>query len=104
MNTQEKELRINVLRESTNMTIEECQAHVEKVAALCEKMQGGVVKFTFKKKDGTIRHAVGTLLSSLINYDFKGAKPAPPTIVPYWDMEKESFRSFSLASYIGMED
>lgn len=50
-------------------------------------LQKGVVNFVFRKKDGSIRKAVGTLKD--IEVKFKR-----PDIIPYFDLEKKEFRSF----------
>ncbi len=42
------------------------------VIKLKYKMLNGVVEFTHRKVDGSIRHAVGTLHASYVNYQFKG--------------------------------
>lgn len=52
-------------------------------------LQKGVVNFVYKKKDGSIRKAIGTLKD--IEVKFKR-----PDIIPYFDLEKKGFRSFKL--------
>ena len=67
----------------------------------------GIVEFEFIKKDGTVRSAKGTLESSLL----PPAKPAGDSEVTprkkndsvfvYYDLEKNSFRSFVKESFLG---
>lgn len=52
-------------------------------------LQEGVVNFIYKKKDGSIRKAIGTLKD--MNVKFK-----KPDIISYFDIEKKGFRSFKL--------
>lgn len=61
----------------------------------------GKVEFTFKKVNGEVRHAVGTLYN--LNYVRKttgegDAKNAD--VIPFWDCEKGAFRSFKAATLI----
>lgn len=52
-------------------------------------LQEGVVNFIYKKKDGSIRKAIGTLKD--MNVKFK-----KPDTISYFDIEKKGFRSFKL--------
>lgn len=60
-----------------------------------ELLSKGVIKFQFKKVDGSIRTAVGTTNLSLIDKDFhpKGIKKCSDKIIPFFDLEKNSWRS-----------
>lgn len=64
-------------------------------------MTKAVVKFQFRKANGEIRTAFGTLQSEYISYESKGTtrKPCYSTVA-YWDTEKHAFRSFSIANLI----
>lgn len=63
-------------------------------------MYKGITKFYFKKVDGTIREAYGTLATNMI----------PPTgnhghaksVIPYYDTEKQDWRCFKVANLIGL--
>lgn len=58
------------------------------------KMLTGSVKFSYLKKDGTIRVAVGTLASNMLP-EIKGTGSATvKSNQCYFDTEKQSFRSF----------
>lgn len=71
-----------------------------KVIKLKAQMSLGIVKFSFKKVDGSIRNAVGTLKQELINYEYKGSGNVSNEVVAYYDMESEAFRSFRIGSLI----
>lgn len=86
--------------------IEEFKA--DEIMLLQEKMMEQAVKFQFKKKDGTIRDAIGTRNLELMvqedgkRYEFKtDGKPECPTTLGYWDLEKKMWRCFTLTSFIG---
>ncbi|WP_303328150.1 SH3 beta-barrel fold-containing protein [Butyricimonas paravirosa] len=53
-----------------------------------------VVEFYFKKTDGTLRQAFGTLKANLIG-EVKGTGRKPnDNLQVYWDTEKEEYRCF----------
>ena len=63
---------------------------------LIEQMQQGIVEFAYKKKDGSIRQARGTLSEEYINYEFKtdSARPRPEGLITYFDIDSDGWRSF----------
>lgn len=66
------------------------------VAELKKRMQTSVVEFFFTKRDGTLRHAYGTTMSSLASTHINGRginRDSVNTIV-FWDVEKGAWRSF----------
>jgi len=71
----------------------------EREQALVEALKNGVVAFSYKKKDGQLRRAIGTKNAMFIpaefrpkgNGDDKGAK----TTITYFDMQKQSWRSIA---------
>lgn len=68
---------------------------------LISKMRAGVVEFSFTKIDGTERKAKGTLNSSLFSYQHKTTDSKKnASIVVYYDMEANGFRSFKLNNLI----
>lgn len=65
---------------------------------LRSKMTTEVVRFYFKKTDGTIREAFGTLRSDLIG-EVKGTGHKPYNhLQTYWDTEKQGYRSFKIVN------
>ena len=81
----------------------------DEIMLLQEKMMEKAVKFQFRKKDGSVRDAVGTRKRELMvlpngeRYEFKTAgKPECPTTLGYWDLDKKMWRSFTLTSFIGI--
>lgn len=66
---------------------------------LKKAMRKGIVRFYFRKVDGTIREAYGTLKESLLPPTMSGRKHNP-TVQVYWDSEREGWRSFKKANVI----
>ena len=82
----------------------------DEIMLLEKKMLEGAVCFQFRKKDGTIRNAVGTLFRELMKladgtmWEPKGeSKPEPASIIRYFDLDKKEWRCFSCTSYLAME-
>ena len=61
----------------------------------------GNVEFTFKKVNGEIRHAIGTLFNlSYIKNNTGDGDTKHADVICFWDCEKEAFRSFKAATLI----
>ena len=70
-----------------------------------QMLREGIVEFQFTKKDGTLRNAKGTLVAEHLpapkaDSDAKPRKQNENVLV-YFDMEKQSFRSFVKSSFVG---
>lgn len=66
----------------------------------------GIVEFEFVKKDGTVRQAKGTLVAEHLPAPKASDSDAPSrktneNVLVYFDMEKQSFRSFVKSSFVG---
>lgn len=88
-----------------NLGIEDFR--VDEIMVLQSKMMEEAVKFQFRKKDGTVRDAVGTLRRDLMKqedgtiWEPKGEpKPEPATIIRFFDCVKGMWRSFTCAEFI----
>ena len=68
-------------------------------------LNAGIVTFSFWKKDGSIREAKGTTHPLLIPLDKrpKGEKAVSIqfSAIPFFDLEKQDWRSFSITNFIG---
>lgn len=80
------------------------------VVLLESKMLETAVRFQFRKQNGELREAVGTLKrEKMIQQD--GAlwepvgegKPEHPMYVRYWDLNKMAWRQFSILNLIAVE-
>ena len=67
-------------------------------------LKNGQVKFQYKKNDGTIRTAVGTLKYSLITNKPSGGqnKVKDAGYVTYFDLEKDWWRCFAESKLLGV--
>lgn len=81
----------------------------DEIMLLQSKMLEQAVKFQFKKKDGTIRDAVGTLKRELMVQEDGSlwtprgeSKPEPASIVRFFDCEKGLWRCFTATEFIGL--
>lgn len=82
------------------MTLAQAAEQLAKIDLLREHMERGVVEFQFRKKDGSIRTAHGTLKIGASEYEFKGGARKSEKVFPYWDCDRMAWRSFSIASLI----
>jgi len=74
------------------------------VDALQQTLDTSVARFHFRKKDGSVREALGTRCINLIP---KGDAPSilhdtSDKAIVYWDLEQEGFRSVSVSSLVWM--
>lgn len=71
---------------------------------LCQMMKEGKVTFQYKKKDGSIREAVGTLKQEFITKKSQGGPCYPKECgySVYWDVEKDNFRVYAESQLVGV--
>ena len=69
---------------------------------LKEKMKNGVAHFVFKKKDGEVREAWGTICHNLMKANISGTGYSGDMVntVKYWDVEKGGFSSLRFENLI----
>ena len=71
-----------------------------------EALKDGVVKFSFWKKDGSIREATGTKNMLLIPFENRPQALSPESVSPvqtiaFYDIDKKDWRCFSITHFIG---
>lgn len=83
------------------MTLAEGLRKAWQVFKLKAAMTRGIVRFYFRKVDGTIREAYGTLKAELMP-EIKGEdnRKKNDTVQVYFDTEKQEFRCFKLANIV----
>lgn len=83
------------------MTLAEGLKKAWQVFKLKAAMAKGIVRFYFRKVDGTIREAYGTLKAELMP-EVKGEdnRRKNDTVQVYFDTEKQEFRCFKLANIV----
>lgn len=67
---------------------------------LRKRMQTSVVEFWFSKKDGSVRHAFGTTMGSLVKAHTVGVARSSIKVIPFFDVEVGEWRSCQLQSII----
>lgn len=95
-------------QELISVGIEKNKAY--EIMILESRMMEEAVKFQFKKKDGTIRVAIGTLKRDLMKladgslWEPKGpAKAENPALLNFFDMEAQGWRCMMCANFVGMD-
>jgi hypothetical protein len=86
-----------------NRTQEELDNELKKLKLM---LKDGEVKFTFMKKDGTKRHAKGTLKQSLIPKEHRTderRKQTSDLVFNYFDIDKEDWRCFRRENFLEIE-
>ena len=83
------------------MTMSEAMKQAWKVLKLKALMKKGIVRFYFRKIDGSVREAYGTLMSSMLP-PTKGTGSSNPTTQCYYDTEKEAYRCFKVANLLSI--
>ena len=74
-----------------------------------DAISNGFARFTYRKKDGTTRSALGTRSPTLIPADKapKGenreSKIEDCKSIPYFDLEKNEWRSFNVLNFISLD-
>ena len=83
------------------MTLADALKKAWQVFKLKAQMMKGIVRFYFRKVDGTIREAYGTLRTDLMP-EIKGEdnRRKNDTVQTYFDTEKQEFRCFKLANIV----
>lgn len=73
-------------------------------------LENGVVTFTFKKANGEMRTATGTrvldpeVATGYTSSDApKGERSAFPGVIPYWDLDKQAWRSLREDSLVSID-
>jgi len=76
-------------------------------------LKSGPVRFRYRKTNGTIRKALGTLDSKLVNHgeevtvkrleDGTRKHHVPHSVFVYWDLRADGFRSFKRDNFIGFK-
>lgn len=77
-----------------------------------DALSNGFARFTYYKKDGSTRTALGTRSPSLIPtdklpkgdmYDGAATKEDSAKVIPYFDLDKNEWRSFSILNFNSLD-
>lgn len=73
-----------------------------------DAISNGFARFTYFKKDGTTRTALGTRSPLLIPAEHQPSSGAPNknsefATIPYFDLDKNEWRSFSVLNFVSLD-
>lgn len=107
METTDKNIELKNLEAMlTGQGLDEAEAHAVAVMnmELVERMKEGVVSFTFRKADGSLREAIGTLQAEVVapHITGTGTRAENPLLTTYWDNGAENFRCFKKANLVSI--
>lgn len=66
------------------------------------RMARGIVRFYFRKVDGSLREAWGTLSSAIVPPTLGCDRKPNPTVQTYYDTEKSEWRCFKIANLVNV--
>ena len=69
------------------------------IIKLKSRMKNHVVEFAYKKVDGSIRTAYGTLIESILP-ETQGSRPSSLKVLTYFDVQKQAYRSCKIENLI----
>ncbi len=81
---------------------------LEITIAIVDRMRSGIAHFFFKKADGTMREAYGTLAPECmppVNYEGtegKAAQAGNPGVQRYYDLGANAWRAFTIANAVAL--
>ncbi len=90
------------LYKTTHQAWRVCMIKAWQLYRLAKAMRQGSVPFYYKKADGSIRKALGTLQGIPAGATLGGKKRTKPSYktMAYWDLDKQSFRCFRIENFI----
>ena len=96
----------NAMMEEFNMKRSDAFMQAYLVRDLLDALGQGIAVFEYEKKDGSLRKAKGTLCKGVSDgydaYEYKTDSldndKYPKLDISYWDLDKEAFRTFSVAN------
>ena len=89
------------IAKKNSLTISDALKRAWRNASLKARLTMGIVEFTFRKIDGTIRKACGTLKTELLPpMKREGGTKSNENVQVYFDIEKQMFRSFRKSNLI----
>lgn len=79
----------------------------KELSRLRKLLKAGVVEFTYKKKDGSLRKAKGTLKKSLLpelDNDDENKRKTNDDCFVYYDLKRDDYRCFLKKNFIEIKD
>lgn len=80
----------------TGESFSDCLKRAWQIYKLSKEMKSKTIEFFYKKVNGEVRQAFGTMKDEVISDKIKGndTRKKNEDLFTYWDCEKEAFRSF----------
>jgi len=103
MNRKELMTIANAIHKNSDSNLKESLTIAHKVMDLKNSLRANhITEFLFKKKDGSVRYAKGTLVDVITDHYVKGTSKAKPRydVIKYFDLEKNTFRSFKAENFL----
>ncbi len=91
--------RAHQIAKTTKVNLSKALKKAWAILKLANKMKNEVVEFAFKKVDGSVRIAKGTLN---VAYESKGNRPFNTGVQTYYDVEADGFRCFKIENLISI--
>lgn len=89
--------RAHKIAKATKVNFSQALKKAWAILKLTNQMKNEVVEFAFKKVDGSVRFAKGTLK---VAYEAKGNRPFNTGVQTYFDVEVNDFRCFKVENLI----
>ena len=80
------------------------QTDMKEIEILKERMCKEIVHFSFRKSNGDVRDAHGTMMPTMLPNVVGNGKPTPSHLMLYYDTDKQSWRSFKKDNLIKVYD
>ncbi|MBD5199397.1 MAG: DUF2693 domain-containing protein [Bacteroidales bacterium] len=90
------------LWKATKQTWRTCMLKAWQLYRLAKAMREGIVAFSYRKADGSIREAHGTLKNIPAGATFGGKRVTKPSYktLAYFDTDKQAFRCFKIENLV----
>lgn len=103
------EVKRKLLDEAPLLTEQEADAQATLLRLVHIRMQRGIVRFRYKKKDLSTRQAYGTLAEALIPRTTSGPSGAPESkaeeaFFKYFDVQKHAWRMFNICMLLDCDE
>ena len=95
------------LEQKVTPAVEEAMAETSELEELLEQLHSRIVRFSYRKMDGSLREAIGTLKPSVLDKLSANTKPrrrisSRSDCIVYYDLDREDWRCFCPENFVSM--
>ncbi|WP_416988865.1 SH3 beta-barrel fold-containing protein [Alistipes dispar] len=95
------------LQQKVSSAVQEAMEETSELEDLLEQLHTRIVRFSYRKTDGSFREAIGTLKPSVLDKLSAGMKPRRHTswrsdCIVYYDLDREDWRCFCPENFVTM--